>query len=995
MNENGRISLNGEKIKKSRQKMILSREMFVQKSIEQKCYMSISTLKRAESGAKVYYNTAIDIAKVLKVEVTELLTEETQLEPTRFITRTILLQDSTEFLNDNLNKQKNSLIYLKGEAGIGKTHFIKKFINSLSPNSYQRIYLTVQIRQTTKPDLIKNLLKQLLFKIKPHTLDNTLSIEQAIKSLNISIQFKNYLNKILQTKHQSPIIGVDFSDKVYLETELILTLCHSLSTNAIIIFEDLHFAPQNVLDFLKILISQAHKYFCDFIFSSRLTGDPSDLLLNSNVLNINCKTIELDKLSDVEIKSITDTSPQISEEYKNTCISLADGNPLFLEMLLNQYPQVLETIPPTLSILIKEKLLLFSNNELKFIKTASAMTGTFSLESIKKICSFDEFNPARTVELKFFKQLDNDSFTFYHGLVHLIVYRNIPPIEKVSIHKNIAQHFQSLDKNNYAYHLEKSMMLKDASIILEGSAKSLIDQQEYSEALLKVNTAISLQVNTRSFSLFFLKGTLLKLLNIPTKAIKVLNIALSLSQKNEDLIKTYLELIEIYLINRRTDKAHDMLKKALEIHYETDSDKIRLKLKKFEKHIANLNASMYEMNKELDYSCPDSLNNLIASVPKPINCINLKNSSGHYKVGLVNCDKIKDGVLKTSIMALDEINFNGGLLNKQIKYEIFDDFTQLTKKKIHTIISCSTSNTKALVEDINNHNDSLTIYPFNHEGMEHLNNVLYTGSTSNLNSSPLIDWFVNKKDSDTFYLLGSDDIQPIIINKHLTETIKSYGCTILAEQYAALDELNFDRIVADIKRQRPAVIIITLTSLASNISFLKKFHDCGLADLNIKVAPLNLTDDDLVKIPHEYCIGLYGIGNYFQNNNNPINDNFIQRYKSKYNNHDRIGRFMESAYCGIQLWAKAVQRAQSFSLEKIKVSLRGSSFLGPGGLTYIDENNDYIWRHVHIAHVEDDGEYHIKWTSPRPISPQLRPRTKTKSEWSNFLRKTKARWDTN
>lgn len=74
----GRVYLDGDKIKKLRNSHLMSMDMFVNKSQDSKCYISKSTIKRAEAGVKVYFRTALDIAKILQVNVKEILDLEKQ-----------------------------------------------------------------------------------------------------------------------------------------------------------------------------------------------------------------------------------------------------------------------------------------------------------------------------------------------------------------------------------------------------------------------------------------------------------------------------------------------------------------------------------------------------------------------------------------------------------------------------------------------------------------------------------------------------------------------------------------------------------------------------------------------------------------------------------------------------------------------------------------------------------------------------------------------------
>jgi urea transport system substrate-binding protein len=155
---------------------------------------------------------------------------------------------------------------------------------------------------------------------------------------------------------------------------------------------------------------------------------------------------------------------------------------------------------------------------------------------------------------------------------------------------------------------------------------------------------------------------------------------------------------------------------------------------------------------------------------------------------------------------------------------------------------------------------------------------------------------------------------------------------------------------------------------------------------------LVLSEDDLANIPIEYTAGIYTLFSYFQNIDHALNQDFVRRYKQRFGDRSRIGGYMESAYVGVYLWAKAVQKAESLRRPDIKRAMKGISHFGPGGMAYMDEENNHVWRHVRVAQVGRDGEYHVAWNSPRPVRPEPYPSCKSVEEWHQYLRALRERW---
>lgn len=70
--ERGRIHLNTELLKDLRQERCWSQESLANRCFDKGLRVSLSSVKRAETGKKVLYRTALDLARIYQVPVNEL-----------------------------------------------------------------------------------------------------------------------------------------------------------------------------------------------------------------------------------------------------------------------------------------------------------------------------------------------------------------------------------------------------------------------------------------------------------------------------------------------------------------------------------------------------------------------------------------------------------------------------------------------------------------------------------------------------------------------------------------------------------------------------------------------------------------------------------------------------------------------------------------------------------------------------------------------------------
>jgi urea transport system substrate-binding protein len=370
----------------------------------------------------------------------------------------------------------------------------------------------------------------------------------------------------------------------------------------------------------------------------------------------------------------------------------------------------------------------------------------------------------------------------------------------------------------------------------------------------------------------------------------------------------------------------------------------------------------------------------------------------HSQTGFLR--ELEAGVLRATLLAFQEINDHGGLLGRRVVPIVADGRSSETvfmeqaahligREDMVTLFGCSTSSSRRRVKPLIEDNEQLLFYPFQYEGIEASPHIAYVGPTPNQQALPAVDWLFGQGRRN-FLLIGSDYVYPVVTNELIKDRIASLGGRVTGEQYFGMGCRDFREAVDAVAQQAPDAVILTIVGLASNYAFLQQLHRarCRVPT----VLSLVLSEDDLANIAIEYTAGIYTLFSYFQNIDHPLNQDFVRRYKQRFGDRSRIGGYMESAYVGVYLWAKAVQKADSVERGAIKLAMKGISHFGPGGMAYMDEENNHVWRHVRVAQVGRDGEYHVAWNSEQPVRPEPYPPCKSVEEWHAYLRLLRERW---
>lgn len=345
------------------------------------------------------------------------------------------------------------------------------------------------------------------------------------------------------------------------------------------------------------------------------------------------------------------------------------------------------------------------------------------------------------------------------------------------------------------------------------------------------------------------------------------------------------------------------------------------------------------------------------------------------------------------MMAIDEINANGGVLGKKIEPIVEDGASDwptyaekarklLQEDHVATVFGGWTSASRKAMLPVFEQNNGLLWYPVQYEGMEQSPNIFYTGATTNQQIVPAVDWLLKNK-GKKFFLIGSDYVFPRTANQIINAQLKAKGGTVVAEEYTPMGYTDYNTIISKIKSTKPDVIFNTLNG-DSNVAFFKQLQDAGITAKDIPVLSVSVAEEEIRGIGAKALEGHYAAWNYFQTTDTPENKIFVKNYKAKYGEDRVTADPIEAAYTAVYLWAEAVNKAKSFDVDKVKKAAGGIEFKAPSGLVKIDGETQHIYKTVRIGQVQANGQFKEVWNSGEQVKPD--PYLKT-YDWAKHLSK--------
>jgi urea transport system substrate-binding protein len=333
-------------------------------------------------------------------------------------------------------------------------------------------------------------------------------------------------------------------------------------------------------------------------------------------------------------------------------------------------------------------------------------------------------------------------------------------------------------------------------------------------------------------------------------------------------------------------------------------------------------------------------------------------------------------LVDAALMAIAEINQTGGVLGQFIYPVIEDaasdpDFFEAKARKliqcdrVTTIFGCWTSVSRKAVLPVVEKLNALLWYPVQSEGLECSRNIFYTGSCPNQQVEPAVTWLLQHK-GKRFYLLGSNYVFPRTANKIIKAQLKQQEGTVVGEEYVPLGETDFTKIISTIKQAQPDVVFNTLNG-DSNIAFYHQYRESGITADEIPILAVSVAEAELQRIG-KAAVGHYACWSYFQSLDTPRNRQFVENFQQRYGADRVTSDPIEAAYTQVYLWKQAVEHAQSFEVERVRVAAYGQSFEAPGGLVRIEPNH-HVGRACRIGQILPSGQFEIIYSHARPINP--------------------------
>lgn len=219
--------------------------------------------------------------------------------------------------------------------------------------------------------------------------------------------------------------------------------------------EDIDRGDRRALALLLRLAKQIQDLPVILVLTSRLADDPLDAAWRGALSATALTILDLPPLRREEARELAGHFPWVADGYRELCLLRAEGNPLYLEQLLQAERYRNGVLPHSLQILIQAQLHDLPPPDRQALKAAAVIGRRFDPGCLRYLLGAADYHCAELVRHCLVRRAD-DGFAFASQLLRQGVYDSLPQATRHRLHGACAQWFARVDAEQAAFHLARS-----------------------------------------------------------------------------------------------------------------------------------------------------------------------------------------------------------------------------------------------------------------------------------------------------------------------------------------------------------------------------------------------------------------------------------------------------------------------------------------------------------------------------------------------------------
>ena len=468
---------------------------------------------------------------------------------TRFVGRRAEIRQFAGVLETHRESDAGQAIYVRGEAGIGKSRLVEEFAGMAAKEGFVRhTGWALDFGVGRGRDAIRGLVRSLLG-IPPGTAKKARAnaARQAIAEGSIAQEHAAFLHDLLDVP-QDPAMramydAMDNDRRNRGKGECMATLLRRLSARhpLLVVIEDLHWADSLTLDHLALMAAATAEGPVLLIMTSRIEGDPLDSAWRQ-AAGTALITVDLAPLREDEALSLAGEFVETADSFARTCIERAEGNPLFLEQLLRSAEDTTDQeVPGSVQSIVLARVDRLDDADKRALYAAAVLGQRFPLEVLRHLIDDAGYRCDALVAHHVVRPTGGD-YMFAHALIWESVYASVLKSRRRELHGLAAAWYADQDPGLRAEHLGRAGDPLAPMAYLE-AARAHAEVFHFEQALALVESGLGLASDPdHRYGLLMMNGECCREMGRAGDSIAIYRKALEVAAAEHDKCRAWIGL---------------------------------------------------------------------------------------------------------------------------------------------------------------------------------------------------------------------------------------------------------------------------------------------------------------------------------------------------------------------------------------------------------------------------------------------------------------------
>ena len=390
------------------------------------------------------------------------------------------------------SRHAGNVIFLRGEAGIGKTRLTEEVERMAEAEGYQsHRVLNLDFGTGKGQDAPRALVRSLLNLPSPsQKAERASAAERALSNGLVSPDQSVFLNDLLDLPQASDQLALydamENSRRNQGKAETLAALVRACSEDApcLLLIEDVHWAEALVVDQLAEVVRAVADKPVLVVMTSRIEGDRIDTAWRAAISPTPMATLDLRPLLPEDSLKFASEFFDVASQFARTCVERADGNPLFLEQLLRGAEAATDNaVPGSVQSIVQARLDALETVDKRALQAASVLGQRFDLAALRHVVGNDRYTCNNLIERHLVRP-QGEMLLFAHALVREGVYGSLLTEPKRELHRRAADLYRERDLVLTAEHLDRAAD--------DGAGLAYLEAAKAQSQTLNFNTAVRL-----------------------------------------------------------------------------------------------------------------------------------------------------------------------------------------------------------------------------------------------------------------------------------------------------------------------------------------------------------------------------------------------------------------------------------------------------------------------------------------------------------------------